>query len=147
MVLKQFLKDKCHLVLSTGEPFSINIDNKVIKNSNNKKLLGINLNNKLGFDTHVINICKLVSKKLHALARISQLMNIHIRRMTVKTFITSEFGYCPLVWMFHSRKLNSRVKKPHERALRIVYQDLHLHLLNSLKRITRQLYTTEICSC
>ena len=93
MVLKQFLKDKCHLVLSTGEPFSINIDNKVIKNSNNKKLLGINLNNKLGFDTHVTNICKLVSKKLHALARISQLMNIHIRRMTVKTFITSEFGY------------------------------------------------------
>ena len=42
-----FLKanaDKCHLILSTDEPFSINIDNEVIKNSN-KKLLGINLNN------------------------------------------------------------------------------------------------------
>ena len=36
-----FLKantDKCHLILSTDEPFSINIDNEVIKNSNNKKL-------------------------------------------------------------------------------------------------------------
>ena len=32
-----FLKantDKCHLILSTDEPFSINTDNEVIKNSN-----------------------------------------------------------------------------------------------------------------
>ena len=41
----------------------------------------------------------------------------------MKAFVASEFGYCPLVWMFHSRKLNSRVNKLHERALRIVYQD------------------------
>ena len=30
----------------------------------------------------------------------------------------SEFGYCPLVWMFHSRKLS----KLHERASRTIYQ-------------------------
>ena len=111
--------EKFHLILSTDEPFSINIDNEVIKNSNNKKLLGINLSNKLGFDTHVANICNRVSKKLHALGRILQYMNIHKRRMTIKAFITSEFGCCPLVWMFVSRKLNSRVNKFHERALRI----------------------------
>ena len=110
-------------ILSTDEPFSINIDNEVIKNSNNKKLLGINLNNRIGFDTHVANICNRVSKKLHALARISQFMNIHKRRMAMKAFIASEFGYCPLVWVFHSRKLNSRINKLHERALRMVYQD------------------------
>ena len=96
---------------------------QVIKSSNNKKLLGINLNNRIGFDTHVANICNRVSKKLHALARISQFMNIHKRRMTMKAFLTSEFGYCPLVWMFHSRKLNSRINKLNERALRMVYQD------------------------
>ena len=92
-----FLKanaDKCHLILSTDEPFSINMDNEVIKNSNNKKLLGINLNNRLGFDTHVANICNRVSKKLHALARISQYMSIHKRRMAMKAFNASEFGYC-----------------------------------------------------
>ena len=85
-----FLKanaDKCHLILSTDELFSVNIDNEVIKNSNNKKLLGINLNNRMGFDTHVANICNRVSKKLHALARISRFMNIHKRRMTMKAFI------------------------------------------------------------
>ena len=46
-----FLKenaDKWHLILSTDKTFSINLDNEVIKNSSNKKVLGINLNNKLG---------------------------------------------------------------------------------------------------
>ena len=119
-----FLKanaDQCHLILSTHKPFSINRDNEVIKNSNNKKLLGINLNNRLGFDTHVANICNRVSKKLHALARISQYMNIHKQRMTMKAFIASEFGYFPLLRMFRNRKLNTI--KLHERALRIVYPD------------------------
>ena len=38
-------------------------------------------------------------------------------------FISSQFGYCPLVWMFHSRNLNNRINKIHERSLRIVYND------------------------
>ena len=104
--------------------WTLNINNEVIKNSNNKKLLGINLNDRLSFDTHVANICNRVSKKLHASARILQFTNIHKRRMAMKAFIASDFVYCPLVWMFHSKKLNSRVSKLHERALRIVpYQD------------------------
>ena len=95
--------DQCYLILSTDEPFSIYIDKEVIKNSSNKKLLGINLNNRLGFDTHVANICDRVSKTFHALGRTSQYTNIHKRRMTMKAFVASEFGYSQLVWMFHSR--------------------------------------------
>ena len=41
----------------------------------------------------------------------------------MKAFVASEFAYCPFLWMFHSRKLNSQVNKLHERVLRIVYQD------------------------
>ena len=47
------------------ETFSINIDNEAIKNSIYKKMLGVILNNRLGFDTHVTNICNRVSKDLH----------------------------------------------------------------------------------
>ena len=39
------------------------------------------------------------------------------------SFIISQFGYCPLVWMFHGRQLNNRINRIHERALRIVYRD------------------------
>ena len=41
----------------------------------------------------------------------------------MKAFIISQFGYCPLVWMFHNRKLNNRINRIHERALQIVYKD------------------------
>ena len=41
----------------------------------------------------------------------------------MKSFIESQFDYCPLVWMFTSRKLNHRINRIHERSLRIVYQD------------------------
>ena len=41
----------------------------------------------------------------------------------MKAFITSQFSYCPLVWMFHNRTLNNRINKIHERALRLVYKN------------------------
>ena len=35
----------------------------------------------------------------------------------------SQFQYCQLAWMFHSRHLNTKINKIHERALRIAYKD------------------------
>ena len=35
----------------------------------------------------------------------------------------AQFSCCPLIWMFHSRKLNNKINKLHERCLRIVYSD------------------------
>ena len=88
-----------------------------------KKLLGINIDNKLSFDYHVAGLCSKASQKLHALSRISHFMKTKQRQIIMKSFIHSQFGYCPLVWMFHSRKLNNRINKIHERSLRIVYDD------------------------
>ena len=35
----------------------------------------------------------------------------------------SQFGYCPLVWMNHSRTLNNRINGLHKRALSLVCND------------------------
>ena len=35
----------------------------------------------------------------------------------MKAFITSQAGYCPLVWMFHSRGFNNKINFLHEAAL------------------------------
>ena len=43
----------------------------------------------------------------------------------MEAFIESQFNYCPLVWMFHSRTLNNRINCLHEKALRLVYKDDH----------------------
>ena len=44
-------------------------------------------------------------------------------RLLMRAFVTSQFQYCPLVWMFHSTKMNSKINRLHERALRIAYKD------------------------
>ena len=41
----------------------------------------------------------------------------------MKSFIESQFGYCPLLSMFHSRGLNNKINRIHERVLRITYND------------------------
>ena len=116
--------EKWHLVLSdTNENMVINIANDKIANSSYKKILGIHFDNKLNFNTHVTKLCKRAGQKLHALARISHFMSLKKKKLLMNAFITSQFNYCPLVWMCHSRALNTRINKIHERALRIVFND------------------------
>ena len=64
-----------------------------------------------------------VPTKNDALCRISSFMSLEKRRTLMKAFIESQFNYCPLIWMFHSRTLNNKISRIHERALRTVYSD------------------------
>ena len=50
-------------------------------------------------------------------------MNITKRKILINAFFNAQFSYCPLTWMFHSRKLNNEISKLHERCLRIVYNN------------------------
>ena len=45
------------------------------------------------------------------------------RRTLFKAFVESQFKYCLIVWMFHSRRTNNKINRLHERAPRIVYDD------------------------
>ena len=101
----------------------VNIGAAQIENSKCQKLLGINIDSKLTFKDHINRICKKASSKLNALVRISYYMDPLKRRLLVNTFFTSQFNYCPLIWMFHSRKLNNKINRLHQRCLRLIYSD------------------------
>ena len=119
--------DKCQLLITNHvEDVSAVMDGENINCKKSVKLLGITIDNKLDFTEHVSNLCKMVSQKLHALARISNYFDINKLRIIMKSFIESQFAYCPLIWMFHSRTLNNRINRLHERALRLVYKDSQL---------------------
>ena len=115
--------DKSHILCSTENTLQANINNDIICTSKSEKLLGVTIDCNLNFEEHVKNLCNKASHKVSALARISSYMSFKQRRRIMKAFITSQFGYCPLIWMFCSRKLNNRINRIHERALRIVYND------------------------
>ena len=115
---------KSHLILSSNDTTKFALINGIIvPNETQVELLGVKIDDTLVFDSHVGNICKKASNKLHALARISGYLDLDKRRILMNSFFMSQFSYCPLIWMFHSRTLNNRINRLHERTLRIVYQD------------------------
>ena len=84
--------DKCHLLTRTSDEMSVKIENEIIKNSLQEKLLGIVVNNRLTFNPHVKNLCKKAGEKLHALARIANYMGINKKRSIMNAFILSYFS-------------------------------------------------------
>ena len=84
--------------------------------------MGIKTDTKLSLENHVSSRCKTASQKLHELARIVNYMDLSKRKSLMKAFVTSQFNYCPLVWMFHFRELSNRINRIRGRALRLAYQ-------------------------
>ena len=129
-------EDKCHLLV-TGhrhETLWANIGDTPIWESKNEKLLGVVIDRNLNFDGYVFTLCKKAGRKLLALSRISNYMSFEKKRILLKAFIESQFGYCPLTWMFYGRKVNNKINYIHERALRIVYKDNESSFENLLKK-------------
>ena len=114
-------KDKCHLLIGGSENITINVDGNIIGKNICEKLLGVNVDYKLKFNEHLDSILKKAGRKIHALSRILPYMNFEKRRLLMNSFFTSQFNYCPFVWMFHSRTMNNKINQLHERCLRIVY--------------------------
>ena len=84
--------------------------------------MGINIDHFLTFNEHVFKLCKKASQKLHAIARISSYLNKNKLRLIINAFFSSQFRYCPFVWMFHNRRHNNKINRLHKRMLRIVYK-------------------------
>ena len=103
--------DNCHLLVTRDTVVPAKIEELDVKNSRGEKLLGVKIDTKLSFENYVSSLCKKASQKLHALARIVNFMDLAKRTSLMKAFITSQFNYGPLLWMFHSRQLNNRIKR------------------------------------
>ena len=115
--------DKCHLLVSTNNAVKIKIRNFDITNSKSEKLWGVKFDHKLSFDDHISELCKKASRKIHALSRVASYMNISKRRILMNAFFKSQFSYCSLVWMCHSRATNGNINRLHECCLPIIYSN------------------------
>jgi hypothetical protein len=127
-------QSKCHFLLtSTGpkegprglpEHMWIKAGDQVIWESYKERLLGISIDKYIKFEEHLTDICKKASSKVTALSRMVRIVTLNQKRTLMKSFIESQFSFCPIVWMFClSRKMNNRINHIQERGLRIVYQD------------------------
>ena len=117
--------DKCHLLIAgkRSEHIYAKIGNDNIWESKEERLLGVTIDKRLKFDTHITGLCKMAHNKLSALIRYSGILSFEKRRTLMKSFVESQFSYSPLTWMFHDRNLEHKINRVHERALRCVYLD------------------------
>ena len=101
MVLRKLYENqRCHFLVSSGESFTAKIEDFSIKNITEEKLLEVKFDWNISFENHVTSLCKKGNQKLHAFVKISHYMVLDKRRNVMKTFITSQFFYYPLIWMF-----------------------------------------------
>ena len=112
-------QDKCNLLVpgDKHETLWAKIGETKIWESNKQNLLGVAIDRNLFFDEYVFHLCKKAGRKLSVLARLSNYMSFEKEKILLEAFVQSQFGYCPLTWMFHGRRANSKVNHIHERAL------------------------------
>ena len=67
-----------------------------IVNSECETLLGVKLDYKLSFDSHVSDLRKKASRKINGLARVAPYMSISERRILMNAFFKSKLNYFPL---------------------------------------------------
>ena len=148
-------REKCHFMVfgDQSNDLTLQIETIPVVESRAQKLLGITVDKKLTFKTHVESLCKKANRKLHALSRISCYLSTKQLKLTMKTFILSQSNYCPLVWMFCDRTLDNEINRINEKALRIASQnkiaDFNTLLLESnslsIHKRNLQLLMIEVC--
>ena len=102
---------------------SVPVHGGALASTDDIKVLGVTLDTRMTFSPFVSEICKRASRQINALKRISKFLNIQGRLAIYKSFIFSNFIYCPVVWIFCGRKNSDKLEKLQERAIRFVFND------------------------
>ena len=104
---------KCHLLLSSTAPADLTIGDTSITKSTKETSVGIIIDSDHSFDVQVYSLCSKATKginmQLHALG--SSMIAFEKQRKLIKVFIESQFNYCLLIWMLHSRKANNKINR------------------------------------
>ena len=121
----QLNQGKCHFLLTgcAEDNTIVTFGNTFLNASNLEKLLGLLIDKKLRFYTHIKKLCTEAEKKVGALNRLNRIISVGKRKILYNSYIQSFFEYGSLVWMFCTREENNRINRLHERVLRIIYDD------------------------
>ena len=129
---------KCHFMCigKDGENETFTFKDVCYKSSKEEVILVITIDNKLSFDSHIRKMCKKSDQKLNALSRITTFLNKDQKSIIFNAMIKSQFSYCPIIWMFSSRRSNNLINKVHERSLRLIPNDENSSFETFLQNIT-----------
>ena len=81
--------------------------------------------------------------QLNVLSRLSKFLSQECKLLIYKSFIRSNFNYCPVVWHFCSKTDTEKLEKLQHRALRITFNDYNASYTELLQKAnTTTLYNS-----
>ena len=115
--------------------------NESLKNSKQEKVLGVIIDNKLNFETHLSNITKNANIKFNALTRVQQYMTTDQKNVYSLLLL----NLSSLIALYYGCfAQNIRISTIHERCLRLIQQnyisDFEVLLENSNEKPVHQKY-------
>ena len=86
------------------------------------RLLGVQIDDKLNFISHISELCIKASQKCGVLVRFCNLIPCNAKLSLNKSSILPYLTYCHLVWHFCNASVRRKLEWIQERALRAVYK-------------------------
>ena len=110
-------QEECHFLLILDINTKFSLPACILENSNSQKRVGVTIDRRVNFNKYFTNICHKTSKEIQALPKVFPYIPQIQTRLLMNVYFMSQFGYCPLVWMNHSRTLNNNINGLHKRAV------------------------------
>jgi hypothetical protein len=104
------------------ESMDVSIDGLMIKTTDQMRLLGVDIDEKMNFSVHISEMCKKVSRKVGVLMRLRNMIPESAKLTIYKSSILPYLAYCQLVWHFCKSSDSKKVERIQERVLRAVYR-------------------------
>ena len=111
------------LGVKSDQQMCLRIDDQIINQCQQVKLLGVTIDSKLNFDRRILELCGKVNKKVSAFSRVRNYLDDTQAKLLCKTTVLANFNYCPLIWMFSSKAANNEINRTHKRALRVLHKE------------------------
>ena len=97
---------------------SIMIEGTEIKASDSINILGVELDQHLKLNMQIDEICNQTGKQINALKRIRHNLDKDAKNTIYNSYISSNFNYCSIVWMFANKTQLEKLENTNKRALR-----------------------------
>ena len=99
------------------------------------RLLGITIDNKLRWDSHINNVCKTVSRRVFLLSKLRYIVDVDTRKLFFNAHIKLHIDYVSVVSDRCSDVLKKRLNSLHRRAVKLVPPDTTLTTDQKLKKM------------
>ena len=102
-------------------PLDLVLNGGKIDQVSEHRLLGITTGNKLRWDSHTNNVCKIHSRRVFILSKLRYIVDIDTRKLLFNAHIKPHIDCASVVWDGCSDVLKNRLNSLHRRAVKLIF--------------------------